>query len=160
MLTKTEELKVVSSLCVMIVMTNRIFVDSNVWVYLFTKDDAGKRRMAHDFIFHNANDNDFVISHQVINEVCYVLKKRMFSEPELRKIAHDLAEICVVCNYSTEIIMKASQLRESYALSFWDSNIVACALASQSKTLASEDMQNGLRIDNLVIRNIFQKENH
>ena len=38
---------------------------------------------------------------------------------------------------------------------FIDSVIVASALYSNCSILASEDMQNGLKIDNMVIRNIF-----
>ena len=51
-----------------------IFIDSNVWVYLFSADDENKRNIAEQFIKTNGNKNIFVISYQVINEVT---KKRM-----------------------------------------------------------------------------------
>jgi predicted nucleic acid-binding protein len=44
--------------------------------------------------------------------------------------------------------MVAFDLREKYSLSFWDSIIVASALNSNCNILASEDMQDGLRIKN------------
>ena len=50
-------------------MKDSIFIDSNVWVYLFSADDENKRGIADQFIKTNGNRNTFVISYQVINEV-------------------------------------------------------------------------------------------
>jgi len=40
-------------------------------------------------------------------------------------------------------------------LSFYDANIVACALMSGAPELLSEDMHSGMLIDGLVIQNPF-----
>jgi predicted nucleic acid-binding protein len=42
------------------------------------------------------------------------------------------------------ILLSASQLRQEYSFSFWDSMVIACALAANAETLYSEDMQDGL----------------
>lgn len=56
-----------------------------------------------------------------------------------------------------DIIVLSSDLRMSYNLSFWDSLIVASALAGGVETLYSEDMQNGLIVfEQLTIINPFQ----
>jgi predicted nucleic acid-binding protein len=65
--------------------------------------------------------------------------------------------ICTIQDFSREIIMLAFNLRGKYSLSFWDSIIVASALKSNCNILAGEDMQNGLKINNMVINNIFSK---
>ena len=58
-------------------MKDKIFVDSNIWIYLFTSDDASKNECARDFITNNtAKENILVISYQVINEVGAVLKTK------------------------------------------------------------------------------------
>ena len=44
------------------------------------------------------------------------------------------------------ILLTASQLRQEYALSFWDSMVVACALAANAEILYTEDMQNKMII--------------
>jgi predicted nucleic acid-binding protein len=54
--------------------------------------------------------------------------------------------------------MLAFTLRGKYSLSFWDSIIIASALNSNCNILASEDMQDGLKIDNMIINNIFNKK--
>ena len=66
-------------------------------------------------------------------------------------------EICTIQDFSKDIIMSASSLREKYSLSFWDSIIVASAIISNCNILASEDMQTGLKINNTTIKNIFKK---
>ena len=50
-------------------MTDRVFVDSNIWCYLFFKDENEKYKIAEQFISDNADDSIFVITYQVINEV-------------------------------------------------------------------------------------------
>jgi predicted nucleic acid-binding protein len=55
------------------------------------------------------------------------------------------------------LLLSASQLRQEYAFSYWDSMIVAAALVSGVKTLYSEDMQHGLTIkEELKIVNPFK----
>lgn len=44
-------------------------------------------------------------------------------------------------------LTKASELREKYSLSYWDSLIVASALTADCEILYSEDMQDGLRVE-------------
>jgi len=53
---------------------------------------------------------------------------------------------CIVVDIDRNIITIASDLRMSYSLSFWDSLIVASALAGGADILYSEDMQDGLRV--------------
>ena len=66
-----------------------------------------------------------------------------------------MMRLCEVCGCSAEIISIASRLREQYSFSYWDSQIVASALASDCGVLASEDMQDGLNIDGMIICNIL-----
>ena len=137
-------------------MNGSIFVDSNIWIYLFTSDNDHKNRIANDFIAENVKNNRIIISYQVINEVCYTLKRKNYSEPELRQIVNNMFDFCNVCACSNEIIFTAFDLWERYAFSYWDSQIVASAMISNCSLLASEDMQNNLQINNMRITNIFK----
>jgi len=52
--------------------------------------------------------------------------------------------------------LKASDLRSRYSFSFWDGLILASALFADAEILYSEDMQNGLTVENkLKIVNPF-----
>jgi len=136
-------------------MTDKVFIDSNVWIYLFTNEDNFKCKMAEQFILGNSVKNIFVISYQVINEITNVLKRKNFTEIEIRYIIENISKICVIQDYSKEILLFASELRENYNFSVWDSIIVSCASTSGCCLLISEDMQNKMKIKGLAINNIF-----
>jgi predicted nucleic acid-binding protein len=58
---------------------------------------------------------------------------------------------------SLETLQSAVKLRDRYSLSFWDSLIVASAVLGDAKILYSEDMQDGLIVENtLQIVNPFR----
>jgi len=137
-------------------MNDKIFVDSNIWVYFFINDENNKNKTTYDYISKNIKDNNIVISYQVINEVCNVLKRKQYTEREIRSVADNMAGSCEIHNYSIVVINVASDLREIYSFSYWDSQIVASAVLSGCNILASEDMQDGLRIGNLIILNPFK----
>ena len=110
-----------------------------------------------DKIFLDSNsDTPMFISYQVINEVTNQLLRKDFSETIIKENIEYLYKICTIHNYSKDIILLASSLREKYSFSFWDSMIVASAINCGCSTLASEDMHDGLKIDNMIIRNIFE----
>jgi len=56
---------------------------------------------------------------------------------------------------TVDISLLASRLREKYSFSFWDSIIVATAKTANCDLLMSEDMQDGLVIDDLTINDVF-----
>ena len=135
---------------------NKVFIDSNIWTYLFTEDST-RRDTAKQYISQTAETGRIVVSYQVINEVCSVLKKKKYTEQEIRQIVEDIAGLCEVCDFSCDIIIAASRLRERFSLSYWDSLIVSSALAEGCYILASEDMQDGLSIDDTTVRNVLKQ---
>jgi predicted nucleic acid-binding protein len=138
-------------------MTDKIFIDSNIWCYFFIQDEKEKYKIAEDLFLTKENNTIFVISYQVINEVTNKLIQKKFSTATIEKNIEYMYKICTIQNFSKEIIMLAFELRGKYSFSFWDSIIVASALNSNCTILASEDMQNGLEISNMTIKNIFDK---
>ena len=138
-------------------MKNKIFVDSNVWIYLFTSDDVSKNELARNFISDNsAKGNIFVISYQVINEVGAVLKrKKKFTEDKIQFVVDVMLDLCVIQDFSREIIINASVLRDKMMVSYWDSLIMAAAIESGCQFLTSEDLQNGQETQGISIINIF-----
>jgi len=138
-------------------MIDKIFVDSNIWVYLFASDDINKNAIARNFIAENSsNNNILVISYQVLNEVAAVLKiKKKLNEEKIRFVVESMLSLCLVQNFTKNILLKASVLRDKYNVSYWDSLIVATALESGCNRLFSEDMQHGQAIYGLKIHNIF-----
>ena len=136
-------------------MIDKIFVDSNVWIYLFLNEDSHKHDIAERFIAQSGKKNVLVISHQVINEVSSVSYKHKQDEARIRYIIEHMSKICMVQDYSKDIALLASDLRQRHSISFWDSLIVASAFTAQCKVLVSEDMQDGFAVGEMTIKNIF-----
>ena len=133
-----------------------MFIDTNIWLYVFLKDDRKKYKIATEYFEKNNIDSELIITYQVINEVMNILLKNKFAEIEIRKSIDYLFKICMIQEFSKEIVLAASSVREKYSISFWDSILVGSALFAKCDTFVSEDMQDGLIIDNkLLIKNIF-----
>ncbi len=128
------------------------FIDTNIWLYVFLDTgEADKSSRAKAVVTRT----EPVLSVQVINEICVnLIKKAGFSEEQISQLVEALYEKYPIVEMDEGILLDASQLRQEYALSFWDSMVVACALAADAKILFSEDMQDGLIIrETLEIKN-------
>ncbi len=122
------------------------FIDTNIWLYAFTVgNDSEKTVRAKTLI---ETQSVIFVSTQVINEVCVnLLKKAYFSEQQIQQLIESFYAKYGVVEFSKSQMLRASTLREQHALSFWDSLIVASALAINSTVLYAEDMQDGLVIE-------------
>jgi len=137
-------------------MQNKIFIDSNIWLYLFLQDDNEKYKTTEEYLLRNNLNSTFIITYQVINEVANILLKNNFTEAKIRENIEYLFKVCTLQELSKEILLIASSVREKHSISFWDSIIIGSALFAKCDILVSEDMQDGLLIDNqLLIKNIF-----
>ena len=58
-------------------------------------------------------------------------------------------------NPTRELYLRSLNIKSRYLYSFYDSLIIAAALEADCKTLYSEDMQHGQRIEQLIIKNPF-----
>ena len=134
-------------------MTEKSFVDSNIWIYLFSDDDPVRKAKANEFIIGTRKK---YVSWQIINETCSVLlHKKRKNETFIRFVVDYIYKSCEVVDFNASLLEAASDLRTRYSISFWDSLIVAAALEAECSTLASEDMQHGQQFNGMVIRNIF-----
>ena len=134
--------------------SNTAFIDTNVWLYAFMKTvDIHRNKQARNII-QRCNP---VVTPQVINEVCVnLIKKADFKEDQIRELIESFYAKYRVISLDRALLTDASDIRERYSLSFWDSLIVSGALHSSTDLLYSEDMQDGLKIDDrLQIINPF-----
>ena len=132
------------------------FVDTNIWLYAFiSSQDSEKSKKAQEFIL--THQGNLVVSTQVINEVCVnLIRKANMSEESVREVIKSFYRRYDVLVLEKSMLIKASELRQRYAISYWDSLIVAFALAANATVLYSEDMQDGLVVDGrLTIKSPF-----
>ena len=133
-----------------------VCVDTNIWFYALARPaegEADKHKAARQLI--SGLDRP-VLTPQILNELTFnLLRKKGWSETELRVLMDDMRGRCRFLVPNENWHEAASHLREQYKLSFWDSLVVASAVASGCESLFSEDMQPGLRMGGLRIINPF-----
>jgi predicted nucleic acid-binding protein len=126
----------------------RSFIDSNVWLYAFVGGQDPTKSAAAASLLQRES---LAVSVQVINEVCVnLLRKAAVGEAELRELVKSFFAKCLVVPLNQQVLVAASDLRERYSLSFWDSLIVASAISSGAKILYSEDLQHELLVDGVL----------
>jgi predicted nucleic acid-binding protein len=139
-------------------MKTPVFVDSNLWIYLFLKEKEDKYVVVENLLRKYSKECTITISYQVLNEVAVNLKKKGFSEGKIRTIIETMEEAAIIVDFSKDILINASKLREKHSFSFWDSLVVSCSIAGNCEILFSEDMQDGRKIEGLHIENPFKSK--
>jgi len=134
------------------VFKDRVFIDSNLFLYAFSDKDYGKQKVAKSIVL-----NPSVVSVQVVNEVSKnLLYKFNFNEIEIVKFVNSLYQKHIVAELTPTIFIHASDIRKKYNFSYYDSIIVTTALENECNILYSEDMQHNQTINaKLTIINPF-----
>jgi len=130
------------------------FLDTNVLVYSFSKQDAAKREVARAL----AEADGAWVSTQVLSELANVLTRR-FQIPvqESKQRVMGIAAGCEVIVVSPPIVYDALRIMERFGYGFFDSQIIAAALACGASVLYSEDLHHGQMVDGkLSIRSPFR----
>ncbi len=143
-------------------MTDKVFVDSNIWLYALTTprdgEEMSKRNKAIESLRELASKKTIVVSIQVINEFHWnMIRKFKINDDSVAEIVKiNIESIAVINEIGYSVYRKAFDLRKKYSLSFWDSLIVASALEAECEMLYTEDMQHGQIIESsLTVYNPF-----
>lgn len=127
-----------------------VFIDSNVILYLLSGDPAKADRA--EAILNEGG----IISVQVLNEVTSVcLRKLKMSWEEIDAVLLAVKAACNVVPLTVESHASAVDIAKRYQLSLYDAHICASAILSGAGVMLSEDMQDGMKIDGVSIRNPF-----
>jgi predicted nucleic acid-binding protein len=127
------------------------FFDTNVLLYLVSNDEA-KADHAEREVAQGGT-----ISVQVLNELANVSRRKMRMDwSETRALLGLTRSLLSVAPISVETHDMGLELAERYGLSIYDAMIAAAALGADCDVLYSEDMQDGLLIDDrLRVTNPF-----
>ncbi len=82
---------------------NLCFIDSNLWLYAFITSQNPDKSIAARSVIQN---NDIIISTQVINEVCInFIRKALFSEEKIREIVKSFYNKYSIKSFSIRFFM-------------------------------------------------------
>ena len=137
-------------------MRAEVFLDTNVLVYAFDPANPKKKEQARALI----QSPGWWISWQVVQEFAHVALHR-FAVPLKGKDLADYLEIALWprCRVfpSPEIFRQALRLQGETGHRFYDCLVLASAMACGSKTLLSEDFQDGRSYGPVKVMNPFRE---
>jgi hypothetical protein len=129
------------------------FFDTNILIYALMGNDS-RSAVAESLLAKGG-----VTSVQALNEFTAVATRKL--KMELPEVEQALDAIKVLCPSPLPVTIEthesAMDICARYGYQIYDSLMIAAALKASCRTLYSEDMQNGQRIEGLVIRNPFLK---
>jgi predicted nucleic acid-binding protein len=131
---------------------NKAFIDTNILLYMLS-EDVEKADQAEAIV-----QDGGLISVQVLNEMANVARRKLAMPwGEINEILGLVRRLCSVESLTVETHDMGRRVAERYQLSIYDAMIVAAALLAGCETLYSEDLHDGLLVDNqLRIRNPFR----
>jgi predicted nucleic acid-binding protein len=139
-------------------MSDRFFLDTNIFVYSFDQGAPAKARRAAQLIREALTTQKGVISYQVVQEFFNVALKR-FSRPmqpaDAGQYLIAVFRPLLAVHSSQALYAEALFLHAQSGLSWYDSLIVSAAIQARCEILFSEDLQHGQRFGALQVRNPF-----
>jgi predicted nucleic acid-binding protein len=136
-------------------MSDRVFVDTNIFVYADDRSARTKRERARTVLSDLIRAKRAVVSTQVMQEYFVAAIKKLGLSPERARIRVERLNRLDVVLIRPELILGAIDLCRLHALSFWDALVVRSASAAGCGRLLSEDLQDGQTIDGVRIENPF-----
>jgi predicted nucleic acid-binding protein len=137
-------------------MTGPYFVDTNVLLYAEDNDRAAKRDRARALIGQLLVERSGRISLQVLNEFFAAGTKKLGLDAVAARRRIELYSRFDVVSLAVDDLLAAVDLHRLHQLSIWDALIVRAALVAGCKTLLTEDLQHGFRVDGLEVVDPFR----
>lgn len=139
-------------------MSDRFFLDTNIFVYSFDRSAPAKRKSATELIRKAHAGGQGVISYQVAQEFFNVALRRFTLAMQSHEAQAYLKTVFLPLfgvHSSHALYLDALNLHSNHYLSWYDSLIVASAMQAKCRLLFTEDLQHGRRFGDLQIENPF-----
>jgi len=139
-------------------MSDRFFLDTNIFVYSFDKNALQKASRSTELIRRAIQAGSGIVSYQVVQEF-FNLALRRFAEPMAIADAEQYLSATfrplLAVHSSHALYSQALQLSAKHKVPWYDSLILAAAIEGKCGILYSEDFQHGRRFGDLRIVNPF-----
>lgn len=134
----------------------RVFLDTNVLVYLFDTADRAKQRRAQSLLRETPAPS-LVVSAQVLGEFYWASTRKLATPLDHGSAVAAVARFTRfhVVPIDGQLARDAIELTESASIAYWDALIVKAASSSACGRLLTEDLNHGQVIDGVRIENPF-----
>jgi predicted nucleic acid-binding protein len=140
-------------------MRAEYFIDTNVFVYHLDSSDPHKHQISERLIRQALATGNACISAQVVQECLNVaLRKAQVTLPiESVRAYLDAVLLPLMQGGATDALYhRALGVQARWRFSFYDSLVVAAAMAAGCTTLWTEDLQHGQKLDDLTVVNPYR----
>ena len=129
-------------------MSDRIFLDTNIIIYLYSNDEDNKRDIAYELV----NNSICVTSIQAMNEASNVwFRKYNLTKTEIIKYLDEIENVCDdVLLIRRKTVNHVLNVKDRYGYSFYDCLMLASALDANCKMILTEDMNDGQLINDML----------
>ena len=128
-------------------MTDKFFIDTNIFVYAHFQDSDKKTNIASELLETLPN---LISSTQVLNEYYSVMLKKKIADNLIQDNIEIIISITDIQVIQIATIRLAHKLKLKYGFSYWDSLILASALEANCQLIYSEDMKHKQIIEGQV----------
>lgn len=135
-------------------MTERAFVDTNIWVYAVDRSDPAKRERARVAITPRT-DAHIAISSQVLSEFYTVVTRKLqppLSDEQAAQMVDRLSQLPVV-PVDADLVVRAIAGSRTWGISLWDALIIRAAEVAGCTILLSEDLADGATYGSVRVSN-------
>jgi predicted nucleic acid-binding protein len=138
------------------------FLDTNLFIYQIEIEDEAKADVANRLIRSGIETGNACISFQVVQECLNTIVRKaqicLTKEQTTQYLEASLSPLLRIYP-SIALYKRGLNIQSRYQFGYYDSLIVAAALEAGCKTLYSEDLQHGQRIEGLYVQNPFLEKN-
>lgn len=135
-----------------------VTLDSSVLLYAELEPDSAKGELARDLIARAAPRG--ILAAQALGEFLNVVRRRHPARlPGALEQIELYREVFRIAPTNAPIIMAAGALAHRHRLQLWDAVIWQAAATLGARIFLSEDLQDGLLLEGMMVLNPFANEN-
>jgi predicted nucleic acid-binding protein len=139
-------------------MSDRFFLDTNIFVYSFDRSAPMKAQKATQLIRNALKTQKGIVSYQVVQEF-FNVALRKFSQPmkaaDAEQYLGTVFRPLLSVHSSQALYSEALHLQAKSGLHWYDSLIVSAAIQAQCDFLYTENLEHGHRFGSLQVANPF-----
>ena len=127
-------------------MSNKVLLDTNLWVYLYSKAPLDKYEKVNTILLSYIES--LIVNTQILGELYNVLlKKKLRTQAQAQEIISQLVAGFDISQITVMQVVEAIKINARYGYTYWDSLLIAAALHNDCHILYSEDMQHDQLIE-------------
>ncbi len=139
----------------------RQFVDTNVFVYAYDRQNEAKQRLARELLKQLWENRRGCVSIQVLQELYVTMTKKVAVPLQPGVVAGIISDLSTWNCHKPDVndILDAISVQQRYKTSFWDAMILNSARKMGCRVLWSENFNTGQVYEEVLVLNPFDSEN-